>query len=395
MGMRHLKDLAGMDDVAITYVCDVDEQRLARAAQEVEKRGRAPQAVKDMRSIFDDQAVDAVVIATPDHWHVPAAIMACDAGKHVYVEKPVSHNVREGRLLIEAAKRNKVVVQHGTQSRSTRHVRQAMERLHGGAIGDVLVAKAWNSQRRGSIGKSKPEDPPGHLDFEQWLGPAPKVSYRPNMLHSIWRWWYDFGCGDIGNDGVHDLDLARWGLGAAGETHPSRIAAMGGKYFFDDDMQWPDTHNVLYEYAPSNDGGRPRQLVFEQRIWSPYVQEGFENGNAFYGTKGMMLLGKSGGYKIYGERNKLLEEEAGGSPDLHAHHRNFLAAIRSEAPENANANATTAHLSSSLCHLGNIAIRTGRTLKFDPLKEVVIADEEANALVGRKYSDHWGVPKGA
>ena len=269
---------------------------------------------------------------------------------------------------------------------------EAMERLHSGVIGEVLVAKAWNSQRRSSIGKSKPIDPPAHLDFDLWLGPAPKVPYRPNMLHSIWRWWYDYGCGDIGNDGVHDLDIARWGLGTFGERHPNRIMAMGGKYFFDDDMQWPDTQTVLYEYAPAREGARPRQLIFEQRIWSPYVQEGFENGNAFYGTKGMMLLGKRGGYKLYGERNKLIEDKPAGGPDLGAHHRNFLAAVRGE--EAAHANALTAHLSSSLCHLGNIAIRTGRRLNFDPVKELVDGDEEANGLVGREYRKHWGVPAG-
>lgn len=167
---------------------------------------------------------------------------------------------------------------------------------------------------------------------------------------------------------------------------------MGGKYFFDDDMQWPDTQTVLYEYAPAREGARPRQLIFEQRIWSPYVQEGFENGNAFYGTKGMMLLGKRGGYKLYGERNKLIEDKPAGGPDLGAHHRNFLAAVRGE--EAAHANALTAHLSSSLCHLGNIAIRTGRHLNFDPAKELVDDDEEANGLVGREYRKHWGVPAG-
>lgn len=391
MGMNHLRGFAGTANVEVAYVCDVDAHRLANAAKEGAKHGKEPRAVKDFRTILDDPAVDAVAIATPDHWHTPAAILACDAGKHVYVEKPVSHNVREGRLLIEAARRNNVQVLHGTQSRSTEHVAEAMERLAKGAIGEVLVAKAWNSQRRGSIGKSEPSDPPAHLDFDLWLGPAPKVPYRSNMLHSIWRWWYAYGCGDIGNDGVHDLDIARWGLGEAGERHPDRIAAMGGKYFFDDDMQWPDTHTVLFEYAPSGPGERPRQLIFEQRIWSPYTQEGYENGNAFYGTEGMMILGKRGGYKIYGERNKLVEDRPAGGPNLKAHHENFLAAIRGEAK--VHADATTAHLSSSLCHLGNIAVRTGRTLVFDPEGERVVDDPEANAMVTRDYSDHWSVPR--
>jgi predicted dehydrogenase len=181
---------------------------------------KAPKAEKDMRRVLEDKAVDAVVIATPDHWHAPATILACDAGKHVYVEKPCSHNIREGRLMIDAARRAKRVVQAGTQSRSTEHVRRAMELLHGGAIGEVLVAKVWNSQLRSSIGHAKPSDPPAHLDFDAWVGPAPMVPYQSNLLPGIWRWWHAFGTGDMGNDGVHDLDIGRWGLGV--ETHDLR-----------------------------------------------------------------------------------------------------------------------------------------------------------------------------
>ncbi|MCU0872490.1 MAG: Gfo/Idh/MocA family oxidoreductase, partial [Pirellulaceae bacterium] len=232
MGGSHLRQLVGRQDVQVAYVCDVDANRLAAAARVVqEASGQAPRAVQDLREILDDKAVDAVWIATPDHWHAPATILACDAGKHVYVEKPCSHNLREGRLMVEAARRNNRVVQVGTQSRSTEHVMQAMQALREGVIGEVLVAKAWNSQRRGSIGRQPPSEPPPHLDFDLWLGPAPACQYRANMLHGIWRWWYDFGAGDIGNDGVHDIDLARWGLGV--DVHPHAIAALGGKYFFD------------------------------------------------------------------------------------------------------------------------------------------------------------------
>ena len=282
-----------------------------------------------MRHVLDDKSVDAVWIATPDHWHAPATILACDAGKHVYVEKPCSHNIREGRLMIEAARRNKRVVQVGTQSRSTAHVRQAMEKLHAGAIGDVLVSKAWNSQLRRSIGHAQPSDPPSTLDYDLWTGPAPLVPYQANLLPGIWRWWYDFGCGDMGNDGVHDIDIACWGLGV--DTHPSSIVALGGKYFFDDDQQFPDTQYVVFEYPGDGKVGHKRQLIFEQRIWSPYVQEGYENGNAFYGTKGMMLLGKRGGYKIFGPRNKLIEEVYGrrarsGGPPSEFHGLHPLAA---------------------------------------------------------------------
>ncbi|HUG90347.1 MAG TPA: Gfo/Idh/MocA family oxidoreductase, partial [Planctomycetaceae bacterium] len=214
MGSAHVQHLARRGDARVAYVCDVDRQRLDTAAKEVESiSGQAPRAVGDLRRVLDAPEVEAVFIATPDHWHTPAALLALDAGKHVYVEKPCCHNVREGRLLVDAAERTGKLVQVGTQSRSTAFVRDAIERVHGGEIGEVLVAKAWNSQLRRSIGKSQPAEPPDYLDFDAWLGPAPETAYRPNLLPGVWRWWYDFGCGDIGNDGVHDIDVACWGLG--------------------------------------------------------------------------------------------------------------------------------------------------------------------------------------
>jgi predicted dehydrogenase len=390
MGTNLLRSFAAQADVEIAWVCDVDVNRMGAAAQAVEKaRGKAPQSDKDLRRILEDKSVDAVIIATPDHWHAPATILACDAGKHVYVEKPCSHNIREGRLMTEAARKTNRVVQTGTQSRSTEHVRRAMELIHNGAIGEVLVSKAWNSQLRGSIGKEKPSDPPPHLDFDLWLGPAPVVPYQSNLLPGIWRWWYAFGAGDMGNDGVHDLDIARWGLGV--ETHPSRIAALGGKYFFDDDQQFPDTQTVVFEYAPTAPGKRPKQLIFEQRIWSPYVQEGHENGNAFYGTKGMLVLGKGKGWELFGPRNEP-REKMSGNPNGTAHHRNFLECIKTGARPNAD--VEIGHLSAALCHLGNIATRLGRTLTFDPATETILGDVEANRLVKRSYRDHWAVPKG-
>src|SRR5262245_50574486 len=392
MGMNHVRALLKRPDVEIAYVCDVDKKRLADAAKAVEDGSKkAPQAVGDMRKVLDDKAVDAVFIATPDHWHAPAAILALDAGKHVYVEKPCSHNIREGRLMADAVKRSGKVLQVGTQSRSTAVVREAMDHLKGGAIGEVLVAKSWNSQLRRSIGKSKPSDPPAHLDYDTWCGPAPLVPYRSNMLPGIWRWWHDFGCGDIGNDGVHDIDVAVWGLGAT--THPSRVTCLGGKYFFNDDQQFPDTQYAVFEYPVEGKPGVNKQLIFEQRIWSPYVQEGYENGAAFYGTKGMLIIGHADGWKLYGPRNKLLAERT-GKADLVAHHSNFLACVRGDEKK-LNADVMAGHLSAGLVHLANIATRVGRALRFDPKSEQVLDDTEAAALVRRKYRDgHWAVPKG-
>jgi len=227
------------------------------------------------------------------------------------------------------------------------------------------------------------------LDFDLWLGPAKKVAYRSNLLHSIWRWWYDFGCGDIGNDGVHDIDVALWGLGVT--THPSRAACLGGKYFFDDDQQFPDTQYAVFEY-PAKDGGRPIQFTFEQRIWSPYKQEGYENGAAFYGTKGMLILGHTQGWRLYGRRNKLIAEKTGGV-DLPAHHQNFFDSFRRGDVE-PNADVNAGHRAATIVHLANISARVGRTLQFDPEKEMITGDEEASALLGREYrANHWADPR--
>jgi predicted dehydrogenase len=310
----------------------------------------------------------------------------------VYVEKPCCHNLREGRLMVEAVARSGKHLQVGTQSRSTAVVREAIERVRGGAIGEVLVAKAWNSQRRRSIGKTQPSQPPARLDFDLWLGPAPVVAYRSNLLPGVWRWWYDFGCGDIGNDGVHDLDVACWGLGV--DTHPGRIACLGGKSFFDDDQHFPDTQYAVFEYPDAAGPGRARQLIFEQRIWSPYVQEGYENGAAFYGTEGMLIIGHSVGWTLYGPRNKKIAERT-GSADLAAHHQNFLDCVRGES-KSSNADVVAGHRSAALVHLANIGARVGRVLRFDPRTETIVGDDEAAAMLGRRYREgHWAVPRPA
>jgi predicted dehydrogenase len=391
MGGNHTRELASREDINVAYVCDVDKNRVAKAAKEVEERsGHSPRQENDLRKVLDDPKIEAVWIATPDHWHAPAAIMALDAGKHVYVEKPCCHNIREGRLMADAVKRSGKVLQVGTQSRSAPFLKEAFKRLHSGEIGEVLVAKAWNSQRRRSIGKTRPSEPPEVLDYDKWVGPAPMVPYRSNMLHAIWRWWYDFGCGDIGNDGVHDIDVALWGLGI--ETHPETVTCLGGKYFFDDDQQFPDTQYAICEYpVDGKPEGRKKQLIFEQRDWSPYVQEEYENGAAFYCTEGMLIVGHSNGWRLYGPRNKLIAKME-GRPNLRDHYDNFIAAIRSGQIPAASINE--GHRAATIVHLANIAARTGRVLHFDPQQEQVMGDEEANGLVRREYREgHWAVPK--
>jgi predicted dehydrogenase len=391
MGTHHVRALLKRQDVQIAWACDADRNRAAAAAELVQKAtGRAPQTTQDLRRVLADRAVTAVFIATPDHWHAPAAILACAAGKHVYVEKPCSHNIREGRLMVEAARKHRRVMQVGTQGRSSGHVLEAMRLLREGAIGDVLVARVWNSQLRRNIGRQKPGKPPAHLDYDVWVGPAPMVPYQANRSNPVWRWWYAFGTGDMGNDGVHDIDIGRWGLGL--DTHPNVVTAVGGKYFFDDDQQFPDTQTVVFEYEGRGKNGRNKQLIYEQRIWSPYKEQGYENGDAFFGTRGMLILGKEAGWTLYGPRNKEVKRMA-GRPDLPAHHADFFACVRNGNRPRGDIEIN--HLSTTLCHLGNIATRLGRRLRFDPKAERFVGDKEANVLVRREYrAGHWAVPQG-
>lgn len=391
MGINHVKHLVQRNDVEIAWICDVDSERTARAAAVVkEASGRGPKVTADLRHVLDDVRVDAVFIATPDHWHAPAAIMALNAGKHVYVEKPCCHNIREGRLIADAVSASGKCLQVGTQSRSTEFIAEAMQRIREGEIGDVLVAKAWNSQRRGSIGKQQPANPPKNLDFDSWIGPAPLRPYQSNLLHGVWRWWHDFGCGDIGNDGVHDIDVALWGLGV--DRHPNRATCIGSKCFFDDDQQFPDTQYAVFEYDGDSESAKPKQMIFEQRIWSPYRLQGYENGEAFYGTNGYIVMGHTQGWKMYGARDKLIAQRE-GRVDLNAHHSNFFDCVRGSSNK-LNADIAVGHRSATLVHLANIAARTGTQLELDPEAETITNDTDSNELIHREYRDHWSVPEG-
>jgi predicted dehydrogenase len=389
-GMHDAELFQNNPNVEIAYVCDCDQSRLAGAAKKFSVPTNG--VIADMRKMLDDKSLDAVIVTTPDHWHSPASILACEAGKHVYVEKPISHNIRESRLLVEAAARNKVQVQHGTQSRSTQMMTEAVKLLRDGVIGPVLVAKCWNIQRRGSIGRGQDTAPPAGFDYDAWVGPATKIPYRTNRVHNRWTWWYHFGTGDMGNDGVHDIDYTRWGLGV--ETHPSKIVALGGKYFQDDDGEFPDTQQVTFEYPGDGKPGSRRMLIYEQRLWDTVYPHNVDSGAEFHGPGGQMFLSRRGKLQVLDPQNKPkpldipLQQQ-----DDKAHVANLLAAIRGGAK--LNADALTGHLSSSLCHLGNIATRLGRSLNFDPAKEQILGDEEANRLVSREYRDHWGRPKGA
>ena len=381
------RQFSAQPNVEITGVADVDEQHRNK---EIATQSSGVKRTSDFRNVLKDRDVDAVIVATPDHWHAPAAIMACQAGKHVYVEKPCSHNVHEGRMLVEAAVNSDVIVQHGTQVRSTDMMIDAVKLLREGIIGDVLVAKCWNIQKRGNIGQQHPTDVPAGLDYDSWVGPAPFIPYQENRVRGGWHWWYHFGTGDMGNDGVHDIDYARWGLGVT--NHPTRVTAVGGKFFFHDDQQFPDTQQVAFEYSNEGEVDGNRVLIYEQRLWSTNYPHNVDSGAEFYGTAGQMFLSRRGKIQVWGDRNKPLDVDV--TPEAQnadKHIANFLSSIRTGEPPNADVNI--GHLTSSLCHLGNIAVRLGKSFDFDAKSELAPNDPDVNKLLGRSYRDHWGKPR--
>ncbi len=389
-GKSHLRSLTSLKDAEVVFVCDVDQQRLATG---VEMSGGA-KPVDDFRRVIDDSSIDGVTIATPDHWHAPIAIMALNAGKHVYVEKPCCHNIREGQLLRDAAQKTGKVVAHGTQSRSSPSMIQAMALLRDGVIGDVLQARCWNWQLRKDIGHLQPSAPPSGVNYDTWVGPAEWMPFQANRFHYDWHWWYNFGCGDLGNDGIHEFDYALWGLGV--DTHPSLISAAGGKYFFDDDQQFPDTQQVTFEYPGDDKVGSRRMFIFEMRLWSTTYPYNVDSGAEFFGTKGKMFISKRGKFEVRGERNKPLDVKLSSNPksEVYENQQNWIDCIKSGGVPNAN--VEIAVRTAIAAHLANIATRLGRTLRFDPDSEKIIGDEEAGALVTRKYRDggHWAIPAG-
>jgi predicted dehydrogenase len=390
-GKAHLRSLTSLKDAQIAYVCDVDQERLGMGAEMA--NGAKP--VGDLRHILDDASIDGVTIATPDHWHAPIALLALQAGKHVYVEKPCCHNLREGQLLREAAKATGKVVAHGTQARSSPSMIQAMAMLRDGVIGDVLQARCWNWQMRKNIGHMKPSAPPRGVDYDTWVGPAEWMPFQANRFHYDWHWWYNFGCGDLGNDGIHEFDYALWGLGV--ETHPSLVSAAGGKYFFDDDQQFPDTQQVTFEYPGDGKVGSRRMFIFEQRLWSTTYPYNVDSGAEFFGTKGKMFISKRGKFEVRGDRNRMLDVKLDSEPksEVSENQQNWLTCIKSGGVPNAN--VEIAVRTAVATHLANIATRLQRSLKFDPAAEKIIGDDEANKLLRRTYREggHWAIPAGA
>lgn len=375
-------------DVRVAYVCDVDENVVEPAYKILENSGRKrPPLVADLRRCLDDKSVDAIVMGTPLHWHAPGTILACDAGKDVYVEKPVSHNVREGRLMVEAARRSQRIVQVGSQLPSLPSTQSFHEYVQSGQLGRVLMAKVWNVQLRRNIGHKEDEPVPQGVDYETWTGPLPMMPFNWNRFHSTVNWHWHYGAGDIANDGVHELDIARRALGV---TLPAAVSGMGRKLYFDDDQQTPDTMNITYEFGE-------RVIVYEQRLWNPYGLEGCDNGVAVYGDKAVAQFGhfrgRNWGYRVLDDKGREIHSEQHDRSSIDTPHvRDFLDAMRSRRKPRVD--IEEGHWASALAHLANIVARTGRAIRFDPKTETVTGDEVANALVKRSYRQHWSTPKG-
>ncbi|MAV34716.1 MAG: hypothetical protein CMJ59_04585 [Planctomycetaceae bacterium] len=387
MGMGHVGQLAGNRGVRVTALCDVDPAVRQRGFQRVSSAaGNRPQLVDDFRRIVDDPNIDAVTIATPHHWHCPIAIPMLMAGKDVYVEKPASHVFREGRLLVDAAKKYDRVVQHGTQMRSSPVTREAGEVLKSGILGDIRISKAWNVQNRGFQKPVRDSAAPAGGDYDRWLGPAPKRAFNVNRFHSKWRLWRDYGNGDMGDDGAHDIDMAAWGLGVT--THPVEITAYGSNTRPRGYREYPDNSFAAFRYA---DG---RVLLYEDRLYTPYGEHGVDSGNAFYGTEGYMVFSRRGFFRTYLGKKETPGPKSGqagrvGAP-LPTHMEDYVNAIRSRKATKAP--AEVAHRTCALIHLAEIALRTKTVLDFDPRSETITNSKAANALLGKEYRHPYGLP---
>lgn len=402
-GHGHLKRWAGMaknNNVFVKTICDVDQNLYAERIKTVsDLQGEKPGTVGDMREVFADKDIDAVSIATPNHWHALATIWAAQAGKHVYVEKPCSHNVWEGRQMIEASRKYNRIIQVGFQNRSIDNVRKAMQALHNGVIGDVYMAKGMCYKPRGSFGQSENSAPPAGLDYNMWLGPAAWRPYNEKRGHYNWHWHWNTGNGDTGNQGPHQFDVARWGLKA--DEHPVRVQSSGAYFKHKDcSQETPNTQTSVFEYE---DG---RILQFETRGLDTNGEGkyGIKIGNIFYGTEGYMevdgskwatYLGKNGepgpSSEVEGGADKVVEYLA--APGGGGHYNNFIAAVRSGNKADLTCDIYEGYLSSALPHLANISYRLGgQSLDFNPISEKFINNEGANDMLTRPYRAPFVVP---
>ncbi len=393
-----MRAFAAQKDVEMVALADVDTRKHNAAVEAVKSiTGSSPYVTSDYRHLIDDKSIDAVVVGTPDHWHAIPTIQACQAGKDVYVEKPDGHNMLEGQRMVQAGAKYKRIIQMGTQSRTSSHFQKAMQWISRGELGTVLVAKAWESAKQSNIGKPADSSPPAGVDYDMWLGPAPSRPFNVRRFHGNWRWFLDYGSGDLGNDGVHRIDVAKWALDTAGRAQgmpplymPSKISALGGKWYFDDLQEWPDTLQATYQFA-GTDTNAGRLLSYEMKIWTPYKYYDETEGVVLYGDKGYMIIGNRR-WRAFDPANKIIAQDSGQNDGV-SHIRNFLDCMRSRKKPNADL-ATVGHPSSVLCHAANVSWRLGRQVNLDADTELFIDDEQANSMRSRpEYRAPWILPQ--
>ncbi len=416
-GWSHVQQYAKIPTAQVAAVCDVDENVLGQRLRQMEQMGLAkPNAYVDIRKLLEDKSIDAISIATPNHWHSLMAIWGCQAGKDVYVEKPCSHNWWEGRQLVRAAHKYNRIVQHGTNSRSGGAVIEAVQKMREGLIGEVYLARGLCFKWRDTIGRAPLEAVPAGVHYDLWTGPAPMKPFTRNRFHYNWHWIWDTGNGDIGNQGIHELDVARWGLGV---KFPTKVSAIGGHFVFNDDQETPNTLNCAFEFTMPD--GKKKMLEFEVRhgisnheagIGTPAFgrhsvpaaigQVGSKStikrepdtiGNVFYGSKGILAMNGYDSYKTWlGPTH-----EPGPSAVLTGNNwANFIDAVRSRDKSKLNAPVEEGHISCTLFHLANASYRLGRTIHFVPETEEINGDEEAQRLIredDRGYREPYVVPE--
>ena len=388
-GKAHVLAIHNDPNARVLYSCDVDDLILEEhSAWCAENIGYAPKVENDFRKVLQDKEVDAVFIATPEHWHTPMAILAMEAGKHVYVEKPCSHNPHENQLIVEAQKQYGVQVQMGNQQRSAVTSLQAIADIRSGVIGEVYKGEAYYSNNRGSIGRGKAVDVPGTLDWELWQGPAPRVEYRDNVHPYNWHWFRNWGTGEIHNNGTHEIDICRWALGV---DLPETVTSFGGKYTYDDDWEFPDNQQVTYRFKDNKFitwTGHSRGLLKPERPG---------RGATIYGSKGTIQLDRNF-YKLFGldgqpirfefEKSTSATTDTRGEGILDLSHvENFFRGIRTGSE--LNADIRDASISTMLCHLGNMAQDAGETLRIDPSNGKVIGNDKAMSNWSREYQKGW------
>jgi predicted dehydrogenase len=394
-GRGHIRAYSRLPNVEIAALCDVDESVLNQRLAEAERiTGKRPAAFTDFRKLLEDQSIDAVSIATPNHQHALQTIWACQAGKHVYVEKPCTHNMFECRQVVAAASKYSRLVQDGSNSRSGPAIQEAIQQIRSGLIGDVYLARGLCFRWRDTIGRMPVEPVPPGVDYDLWLGPARVGAFTRNRFHYNWHWFWEYGNGDLGNQGIHELDVARWGLGV---TYPTKVTALGGHFLFDDDQETPNTMTALYEF---DDHGRKTMMEFVVRHWISNHEAGIGEappgrgssgtvGNVFYGSKGYLVVE---GYRRY---YSFLGREQQPGPALNQggdNFANFISALRSGKASDLNAPIDGGAISCALVHLANISYRLGRSINFDPLSYTCPGDSQATRMFTRDYRAPFVVP---